>query len=150
MLIPLTRNAFAEIDDEDFELVSRFKWRLQKRNPIATGYAVAGRNKIIYMHRLIINAPLDKEIDHIDRNSLNNHKNNLRPATRSQNVANSNNPKKKYKGVYKYSKNRFRAMIWNGSKQIIIGSFKVEEDAAKAYNEAAHRIYGEFAYVNPV
>jgi hypothetical protein len=100
-------------------------------------------DKGLKIHRLLALAfipnPENKPcVDHIDRNSLNNNLLNLRWVTISENKRNSNKQKKesssKYKGVNKHSKNRFRARIMINKKNINLGNFEKEEEAAKAYN----------------
>lgn len=86
--IELTQGKRAIIDDEDYELVSKYKWHFDGR------YAAHKGRKKIYMHRLIMGkSPLD--VDHINRDKLDNRRKNLRFCTRSQNLLN-----KKVKGVY--------------------------------------------------
>lgn len=93
-------------------------------------------------------------IDHMDRNPLNNSRSNLRPCTTSQNAMNS--PKIKnctsvYKGVYwdnQYKKWRVTMRI--GKKHTHIGRFNDEIEAALAYNTAAEKEHGEFAYLNVI
>ena len=101
--ISLTKGAVAIVDDSDFDRLTRMgSWCLS-----SNGYAVHytktnGQRKTLYMHRLIMDAPYDLQVDHIDRNRLNNQCSNLRFATRSQNQANKNiqiNNTSAYKGV---------------------------------------------------
>lgn len=154
-LIELTKGAFAIVDDEDAELLSRFSWQLNDR-----GYAVAnvgvGRKHVTIerMHRIIMKAPDGIDVDHISGNRLDNRKQNLRLATRTQNLWN----KKKasgttsiYKGVHWQRQiKRWRAKITVNRKQLSLGCFLNEVDAAKAYNEAAKKHFGEFALINKI
>lgn len=92
----------------------------------------------------------DKGIDHKDGNGLNNKWDNLRECNQSQNQWNKSKYKSKkglYKGVYKDG-NLFKALVTVEGKQINIGWFKTELEAAIAFNEAAKQYYGEFAYLN--
>lgn len=79
--IPLTRGYAARIDDEDAELVSRFRWRPLVQSH--TVYAIArlprrnGRQRTLYLHRLIVGAKPGERVLHIDRNGLNNTRDNL-------------------------------------------------------------------------
>lgn len=120
----------------------------------------------VYLHRIIVYGKnlskfKNEEIDHIDRNRLNNCRNNLRICNRFQNIGNvapRNN--KKYKGVFDQSKYRklkkpyasYIAYIDAKSrglkKRKYIGHFETAEEAAKAYDKEAKKIYGEFAYQN--
>jgi hypothetical protein len=134
--IPLTHNTIALVDDEDeFRILER-KWRLIKRRSLdKTGYAVSSRSPhIIRMHRFLINAPEDFEVDHINGNTLDNRKENLRLATRSENAAN-----RKAKGFYKYG-SKYRAFCGGRA----LGYFLTEEEARDVYEKARKERYGEF------
>lgn len=92
------------------------------------------------------------EVDHIDRNSLNNFVGNLRWADRSLNTANTRRKSKLgYKGVsYQQHAKRFKAKIKYNQKQYHLGYFKTAKEAANAYNEAARALWGEFACLNRI
>lgn len=150
-LISLSRNQFAIIDEEDFELVNQFKWYAHK-DVIGKFYAVKNKTKkckFIRMHNLILNM---YKIDHINGNSLDNRKCNLRSCTLSQNQMNRNinkNSRSGYKGVsWKSNKKLWRAVIKLNRKSIHLGYFDDKEEAAKAYNNAAIKYFGEFAKLN--
>jgi hypothetical protein len=110
-------------------------------------------NTRIRLCRLVMNCPDDKEIDHKDKNPLNNCKSNLRFTERTGNNRNRVGWKRKtgskYKGVfYRKDTGKFRASIGVDHKKINLGQFDNEEDAARAYNEAAIKYHGEFAFLN--
>jgi len=145
----------ALVDDEDYQLVSQYKWHiLEEKRPgrLHGPYAVSsikradGSGTTIRMHCLILGAT---NIDHRDGNGLNNQRSNLRIATDTQNKANgySRSGTSKFKGVYR-SKYRWIATIRINGKTYYIGSFTVEEDAACAYDTAARKAWGEFARLN--
>jgi len=101
------------------------------------------------MHNLIMGTKL---VDHKNGNGLDNQKNNLRNCTNQQNHMNRR-PKKnctsKFKGVCRFKKDlKWTAVIKFNRKQIYIGIFGNEEDAAKAYDKKAKELFGEFAYLN--
>lgn len=88
------------------------------------------------------------EIDHVDGNRTNNSISNLRQATRSQNNANRLlRPGRRYRGVYP-NRNRWTAYIQHSGKTHYLGSFATEIDAARAYDDAARSVHGEFANPN--
>jgi hypothetical protein len=91
-------------------------------------------------------------VDHIDHNGLNNRRSNLRLCTAQQNARNHRpqlRGSSKYKGVsWRQDGKVFRALIWHNGKSINLGRFKNEIDAAKAYDKAAKKYFGEFAYLN--
>jgi len=101
------------------------------------------------MHREVLKVKDNEMIDHINGNGLDNRKENLRLATRSQNMQNSKKRKKtssKYKGVgWSKKTKKWRARIWTVSgKCIHIGYFVSELDAAKAYDEKAKELFGSY------
>ena len=109
---------------------------------------------MIYMHREILNAPSELQVDHIDGNKLNNHKANLRLATLWQNTFNVSKRQHTtsiYKGVYWHKgANKWCAFLWFNQKYVYLGLHMSEVEAAKAYNEAATKYFGEFAKLNNV
>lgn len=116
-------------------------------------YVARGANqKTIYMHR-ILKPCIDKEqIDHINRDSLDNRKNNLRICNHSQNQMNrgkQNANTSGYKGVTwdKYAGRWLSSIKLNG-KLINLGRFKTKEETALAYNEGAKKYHDEFAKIN--
>ena len=159
MEIDLGKGLIAVIDDEDADLVAGFKWYPMKAPhgkfyPAGWKHMPPGRY-FVHLHRLIANAQPGELIDHVDRDPLNCRRSNLRRVTRQQNNQNrSPNQRQrtsKYKGVYlARSFGCFRAAIVHNRKRIMLGYFKNEEDAARAYNAKAVELFGEFAYLNPV
>jgi len=108
-----------------------------------------GKNQI-HMHREIINAPADLQVDHINGNGLDNRRENLRLCTNAENARNrrlSKNNTTGYKGV-DLDANRYRAQIRVGQKFVYLGRFDDPIEAAKAYDAAAREHYGEFARTN--
>lgn len=144
------------VDKEDFEKYGHLKWGL-----VHGGYAATGvwnretktMNRV-RMNRLIMNCPAGLEVDHINLNKLDNRKENLRICTKLEN--NRNRPKRKdsqskYKGAFFQKKNKnFKSRISINGKSLYLGTFKTEEEAAMAYNEAAYIYFGEFANLNKV
>jgi len=152
--IPLTKGMVTIIDDDDYELVSQYKWCVRTSEK---GRYYAGRNtgsNNVYLHRWLLNAQFGIEVDHINGNTLDNRRSNLRLCTR---VGNGRNGRKhrlyrstsKYKGVY-WSVNKWQAQIRVGRERFNLGRFTNEEEAARAYNEAASKYYGEFARLNVI
>ena len=135
----------ALVDDEDFEYLSQFNWRVGTK-----GYAESKiNNKTTNMHRLILKLSDRKtETDHKDHNKLNNQKYNIRPCSTAQNQMNKM-PRgtSKYLGV-KIVNGKIKAAIKVGNKYIHLGTFKTEIDAAIIYDYAAVLYHGEFANVN--
>ena len=159
--IKLTQGQVALIDDEDFEYLNQFKWYAMKtkhNDYVSRDEVINGVSTRILMHRLIMKTPVGVMTDHIDHNGLNNQKHNLRLCTNGQNLMNRRpRESSKYLGVYVIKTIRkksvyksIRADITVNKKTIHLGSFKTEEDAALAYNEAALKYHGEFANPNVI
>ena len=138
----LKNNKIVKFDKEDFNLINKYFWNTTNTNYVYTRYM----GKWIYMHRLIMQKELNNkpqlDIDHINHNTLDNRKCNLRLATKSQNSMN-----RKSKGYY-YDKrcNKYIVRIKFNNKTILIGRFENEKDAIKARKEAEKKYYGEFAF----
>lgn len=154
--IPLTKGMVALVDDEDYQLISKYKW-YATLNEDGKHYAKrrTSTKHQVYLHREIMKASSGVEIDHIDGNGLNNQKSNLRYCIRRQNAMNTIKRKpsatSKYKGVcwHKGGK-KWQSQIHPSGRSILLGLFKNEIDAAIAYNKAAMKHYGEFARLNNV
>lgn len=151
--IPITKNKFTLIDDEDYELVNKYKWIASYCEGIDNYYVTCRiNNKTIYLHRLVMGFPIDFVIDHKDKNTLNNQKSNLRLCTRSQNQCNRSkhsNNKSGYKGVwYDKPRNKWQAEIQYENKKKHLGRFNTPEEAAIYRDAVAIQLHGEFAVLN--
>lgn len=111
----------------------------------------------IFAHQLAFLYMIGKipeKIDHIDHDGLNNCWNNLREATQQQNQANrqiGKNNTSEYKGVHWFKERKcWRARIGCNGKRISLGLFSNKEDAARAYNVAAMKFFGKYAYLNEI
>lgn len=140
------------IDKEDKERVMQYNWSISKSNNYFRVETRLPGKKLIRLHRFILNlTPKDGEIDHKNRNTLDNRKCNLRFATRLQNTRNIKFKRKNktgYIGVYKQEK-RFKACLSYKNKTVHIkGSFKTAKEAAIARDELVYKISGEFAILN--
>lgn len=143
----------AFVDDEDYEYLSQMKWSL-----MANGYAICGRKiqgidkKSNMMHRLVINAKKGQIVDHIDRNRINNTKQNLRFVSIEQNCHNSSkrkNAKNKFKGtVYRERVNAYESRCKMFGKHNNLGTYKTEIAAAYAYNKKALELSPDYVFLN--
>jgi len=142
------------VDDNIFIDVNGKNWSYSSH-----GYASRIINhKYIAMHRYIyelINGeiPIGLEIDHINHNGLDNRIKNLRLVTKTQNQMNSKITlaSSRFKGVtFDKQTEKWRSRIWVDNKPICLGRFSVEIEAAEAYNKAAIKYHGEYAYLNEI
>lgn len=153
-LVSLTQGYFAMVDDEDFERLSSIPWYalVLEKTVYACGRIKAGGvTSRVYMHRVILDAPRGMQVDHVDGNGWNNLRSNLRLATRAQNNANMATRKgtSQFKGVYlRGDTGKWCARVKQHGDVTYLGCFTNEEDAARAYDAAAIRIFGEFARLN--
>lgn len=145
--VPLTKGMFAIIDKEDAERVLAYNW-CGHNKPF--NYAMRNEgNKTVMLHRFILGSEaIGSQVDHANRDGLDNRRCNLRIATHSQNRANAKvNCGRQYKGVV-LKANRFMVLIKKDGKNHYIGRFRSAKNAAMAYDHAAKRLFGEFARTN--
>lgn len=154
-LIKLTQGKFAIVDDEDYEWLKGFKWHVHNdpRNCYArTSERVNGKVVNTLMHRLILDAKRGDDVDHENHNGLDNRRMKIRIATKSQNNRNripNRSGSSKYKGVCFHKKaGKWMAGITINYHNIYLGIYHDETKAAKAYDAAAMKHFGEFAMTN--
>lgn len=135
------------VDEADFGFLSQRHWNVD-----AKGYArcyAAGR--YVKMHRLLLDPPPDLVVDHINGNTVDNRRQNLRACTCAENLRNAA-PRvgsSRFKGVSRKKRRRqWYARIREGGKVRHLGAFELEADAARAYDKAAIERFGEFARLN--
>jgi|ERR1035437_4627903 hypothetical protein len=148
--IPLTKGKFALVDDEDYDFLMQWKWCYAGK--YARRHSPRPTKKWIIMHKLINGTDDSLQTDHIDGNPMNNQRHNLRDATPLQNARNRpsyKNSFSKFKGVAK-NKNKLKAYIRVEGKLIHLGCFSIDREieAAKAYDAAALKYFGDFARLN--
>lgn len=150
--LALTRGFVTILDDDWHELLSMSAWSalVGKRGVYAVRNGGNGRHD--YMHKLILDLRPGQIGDHIDGNTLNNRRDNLRIASAAENARNrkarlgTSSPFKGVSWIPGYD--RWRASIYTGGRQTLLGHFDTEEAAAKAYDRAAHIHFGAFAKLN--
>lgn len=149
------------IDGEYYDKVKSYNWHAYY-SPNTKSFYIStnirknnGKYTLLRLHRLITDAPKGMCIDHINHNTLDNRKTNLRICTNAENQRNSRKHfdgiTSKYKGVsWKKHAKKFVAKIRYCGKDKHLGYFDNELDAAIAYNNAAIKYYGEYAKLNEV
>jgi hypothetical protein len=152
---------FALVDEIFLEKISDRSWGL-----LSIGYcgfflrsdSTQSNSRMVYLHRVIMklagHSLSGKLVDHINMNPLDNRIENLRVATKAQNMSNRPAPANNtsgYKGVSLHKQTgKWRAIIKHNYKQIALGLYHTKEEAALAYNKAALEIQGDFAYLNVI
>lgn len=153
--IPLTRGLVAIVDDEDYLLLSKYKWCASVGGPgrFCAARKMDGCRRIELMHRVILGLvgrwPI---VDHINGNPLDNRRANLRICSQSENMRNRPAPKSNtsgFKGVYFHRKSgKWHARIMVNYKHVSLGYHETAEQAGAAYDLEAKKYHGEFAKPN--
>lgn len=144
------------LDEEDFKsLPSGHYFKLDKDGyPLLYFYSKeTRREENVRLGRWVMHNPKGLLVDHINHNILDNRRCNLRATTAAQNSRNRRphkNTTSRFKGVCRTRSGKWQAQIKVDLKSVYLGMFDDELEAAKAYNEAARKAYGEYAYLNPV
>ena len=144
--IPVGMKGAMAIVDKEFATLDRYKWCSTPSYPKAFV-----NKKLIAMHRLIMPDKPNMEIDHINRDKLDNRKANLRYATHQQNTWNMSTQKNKhgFRGVRKAAGTKsFHATIGYNNNVLYLGSYKTAKEAAIAYDNMASELFGEYAVLN--
>ena len=144
------------IDIEDFDIVKNIRWYMTKQGYVKGSYTVDGKQKKVYLHRLVMNCPNGMMVDHKHGNQsrFDNRKENLRICTSAENQRNKpvlRNNSIGVKGVnliHLATKDIYRAQITINEKTKHLGCFDTLEEASKAYDMAAIYYFGEFAKLN--
>lgn len=141
--LELTQGKFAILDDADFDRVAHLRWAF------SSGYAVSKiKGKRILMHRIILDAPAGKVVDHINGDGLDNRRSNLRVCTHAENFWNSRpqaGTRSGIKGVQPRGR-RWQAFINANGVRHHLGYFDTKEQAREARAKAERRLHGEFAH----
>ena len=145
------------LDQQDYYRLSGFKWYVNGNgvNFYAFRNMVVGPGltKMKSMHREIMGSPKGMLVDHRNRDTFDNRRENLRLATHSQNSCNTERKKtgrsSQYRGV-SWDKKRgyWNTQVVSKGKMVFFGRYKNEIEAAKAYDAAARKYHGEFARLN--
>jgi len=145
------------IDLEDYDKIKEYKWYVKKDYYSGCFYVsshdlTTKNKKSIRLHRIVMDAKSDQIIDHVNHDTLDNRKQNLRFCSHQENMRNKGklkNTSSKYKGVSFHKRDKiYTAHITIDKKLIHLGTFKNEIQAAMAYDEAAVKYFGEYANLN--
>ncbi len=149
--IPLSQGLFARVDDEDYLKLSKGKWWISKCGGRVYAYGSIDGLRKISMHRYLLEETDRRvDVDHWDGDTLNNQRCNLRRATRTLNNANSK-PNKHNTSGFKGVRFDSQRGLWSARIMTkFLGRFDIIEDAARAYNDEARKLWGDFAWLNDV
>jgi hypothetical protein len=156
----LGNNIYTTVDDEDYYWLSQWNWnavfiknkfyvkRSKKKSILKSGVKYE-----VFLHRVIMRCnDSNLVVDHIDGNSLNNQKSNLRICTKAENNRNTSshkNSSSKYLGVtYDKARNKWNAQLMVNGKRVLTKRYITEIEAAKAYDAAAALYVGIYANLN--
>lgn len=152
MQIPLQKGLYALVDPFWYELLSPVNWHRTTQGYVELSVKIHGKSKFCKMHRLIMGANADMEVDHINGNKLDNRTVNLRLCTSKNNSWNTMSHRdstSRHKGVsFDKTRQKWMAQICCHGKNKYLGRFSSEEAAARAYDATARRLHGEFAKPN--
>lgn len=150
--IELTKGRCTLVDDDMFDYLIQWSWFCSYQ-----GYAGrtdrTGKQKTVLMHKVILPVPEGFEVDHINGDSLDNRRENLRACRSHENQKNrSLNPRNTsgYPGVdFNTYWKKYRARVFNKGKHINLGWFKTFEEAVEARKKGVQKVYKEYAPINP-
>jgi hypothetical protein len=155
-VISLSRGMVTVVDDEDYDYLMQWSWHAMKSG---TRFYASGSQSYpdrtvehFLMHRVIMKAAIGEFIDHVNRDSLDNRKENLRSCTQGQNLMNSSirsDNTSGFKGVSKTRQgDKWRATIQVNGASRQVGVFQTSKEAAEAYDRSATEHFGPFALTN--
>lgn len=151
--IPLTKGEYALVDDADYAELSAWSWCLTNGYPSRRKTFAKREAKIAYLHRELMNPGDGLVVDHINGDKLDNRRENLRICTQAENMLNWDNNRggSRFRGVsWDKTRNKWKAQIQHKGRNWFIGRYKTEEEAARAYNAEAAKVFGEFVRLNEV
>lgn len=152
-IIPLTKNQNALVDAADFDWLNQWNWYAHWQPHVRSYYAERTENgRIVRMATEILKCASDEEGEHVNNDTLDNRRENLRKCSSPQNTRNrrlfSNNTSG-YTGVHwDANARKWRALVRHNGRHVYLGFFGSPIEAARARDEAAKRLHGEFAHLN--
>ena len=147
------------IDADDLPLVEPYRWHSNRPAQYPHRYAARWPSrslgikprKAVLMHRELLDAPPALFVDHINGDTLDNRRSNLRLVTREQNRLNRHRHSQgrgPYKGIWQRQSGKWTGKVCRGGRCINLGVFATPEEAARAYDEAAKELHGQYARLN--
>jgi hypothetical protein len=140
------------IDSEDYDKIKNKRWCVSYDSKAKEFYVKDTNNIYGFLHRFILNAKKGMEVDHINHNTLDERKENLRQCNRFENARNSKISRcntSGYKGVcYNNKRKKWASYIYYCRKRLHIGYYETQKEAALHYNHYAQMLHGEFSCLN--
>lgn len=150
--ILLSNGKTTMVNDEDYDFLNKWRWNFSGNYVLRHEWKNKKYAGTIIMHRLINKTPKGLVTDHIDGNTLNNQRTNLRSCTIVENVRNSKkqkNNKGEFKGVcYDKKRNKYESHIMLNGRKNHLGRYKTAIQAAVIYDFFAYKLFGVFANPN--
>jgi hypothetical protein len=155
--IKLTQGYTTQVDDDMYDYLMQWKWYAHKEGPFVyatrtkcKGNGDEGNRGLVKMHRVIMNTTDGMQVDHVDHDTLNNQKSNLRNCTLQENQWNREpiKGKKLPKGISMFRGKQYRARITVDYVEHHLGHFDTIEPAIEAYRKASEFYFGDFRYKN--
>lgn len=153
-LLALTKGLHSKVSVSDLPTLVKYRWHVSGATKKSYAATLNRDGKSMYLHRFLMADQLTEEmkfVDHINGDSLDNRRENLRVCSRVENNRNRKRPSGRYKGIVKRKDtggNKWRAIVNIDGKQVYFGQYDTPEEAARAYDKAAKELFGEFANLN--
>ena len=147
--VTLTKGQTGIVDRSDLSEIAKYKWHAS-HNGHFFRMATRINRKLIYCHRLLLKLKPSEIGDHINGNTLDNRRANIRQCSHQCNMRNRKKHKNntnRFKGVH-FTGSSYRSTIIVNHKKIHLGNYKTDTEAARAYDQAAKKYFGEFSRLN--
>lgn len=152
MIVTLKNGRQFQIDEDDWDSVKHIKWNIHLMRKgykyVYTFQKTDKSRKMIYLHRMLMNCKNPMFVDHINGDTLDNRKSNLRVLTNRQNQWNQKRVRGfvPYKGVT-FENGAYRSRIRINGKKKSLGRFKTAIEASNAYNQASLELHGSYSHI---
>jgi hypothetical protein len=148
--ITMTNGVRTIVDDDMHEMYGKYNWTQHTKGFACRSMKMEGKWKTVFLHRLVMNVPQGKEVDHINGDRLDNKKSNLRICSREDNAKNRMkryDSQQPFKGI-RLRKGRWEVNLQCDKKAYYLGRYNTAIEAAKVYDKYAKKYFGQFARFN--